>query len=102
MPGVRLVQLLAPVKFENRDELLQTRNRQFLMLDRVAKNEAVFEGLQSACGSVSAVAQERGIADDRLEGEILVELEVIKKLGHNLGVMADLGMGRNAHLNPGA
>src|ERR1700727_3143422 len=58
MPGIRLVQLLSSVKFKNGDELLQTWNRQFFMLNRVAENEAIFKCLQSACGSVSPIAQE--------------------------------------------
>src|ERR1700688_4594220 len=69
-----------------RDQLLQTMQRQLVVLKRVAKNETVLERLQS---TIHTPANQSGIADDGLEGKIIAELQVIENFRNDLGVLAD-------------
>ena len=46
--GLILIQLRLPRQFEEWDELLHIRQRQFIMRNRVAEDETVFKGLQAA------------------------------------------------------
>src|ERR1700688_4297533 len=79
-------------QFKYRDQLLQTMQRQLVVLKRVAKNQTVLERLQS---TIHTAAKQSGIADDRLESEMITDFQVIENFRNDLGVLADRRIGRN-------
>ena len=71
LSGIVMIHLRFPLQFKHRDELLDPGQRQSAMVNAVAEDETVFKRLQTA---VRAAAQERGIAKEGLDGEILAQL----------------------------
>ncbi len=78
IPRLILVQLRPSRYFKHRNQLLHAWNRQIVMFDRVAENQAIFQRLQPA---VVSAAKELRISLDRLDGEVIADLQIVKIFG---------------------
>lgn len=82
---ILVVQRRLTGQFKHRDQLLNPRDVQFVVLNRIAKNETVFERLQSP---ILARPSQSGIAYDGLKREVIAQPQVIEDFRNDLGILA--------------